>query len=106
MRAAECRPIAMMHWHAHKTILTDRVVFMAACGIACLFSEFAFMPRGVPHAWKSTGSKPGRVLFLYTFGTAGSLFEEAIPTNRPVALMSQQERSAAFQRHGSDTVGR
>src|SRR6266436_8554985 len=26
----------------------------------------AFMPRGVPHAWKSTGAETGRVLFLYT----------------------------------------
>jgi quercetin dioxygenase-like cupin family protein len=26
----------------------------------------AFMPRDVPHAWKSTGVEPGRVLFLYT----------------------------------------
>jgi quercetin dioxygenase-like cupin family protein len=25
-----------------------------------------FMPRGVPHAWKSTGEETGRVLFLYT----------------------------------------
>jgi hypothetical protein len=25
-----------------------------------------FMPRGVPHAWKSTGAETGRVLFLYT----------------------------------------
>jgi mannose-6-phosphate isomerase-like protein (cupin superfamily) len=26
----------------------------------------AFIPRGVPHAWKSTGAETGRVLFLYT----------------------------------------
>ena len=26
----------------------------------------AFMPRNVPHAWKNTGSKTGRFLFLYT----------------------------------------
>ena len=24
----------------------------------------AFMPRGVAHAWKNTGTEPGRVLFL------------------------------------------
>jgi uncharacterized cupin superfamily protein len=28
----------------------------------------AFMPRDIPHAWKSTGAEPGRVLFLYTPG--------------------------------------
>src|SRR6516164_5635225 len=26
----------------------------------------AFLPRGVPHAWKNTGAETGRVLFLYT----------------------------------------
>src|SRR5216684_1196860 len=26
----------------------------------------AFMPRGVPHAWKNSGAETGRVLFLYT----------------------------------------
>src|SRR3954447_6751492 len=31
----------------------------------------AFMPRDVPHAWKNTGSKPGRVLFLYSPAAAG-----------------------------------
>src|SRR5258708_18892380 len=31
----------------------------------------AFMPRGVPHAWKSTGAKTGRVLFLYAPAKAG-----------------------------------
>jgi quercetin dioxygenase-like cupin family protein len=31
----------------------------------------AFMPRGVPHAWKSTGAETGRVLFLYTPAKAG-----------------------------------
>jgi len=48
----------------------------------------------------------GAYCSLYTFGTTGSLFQEAVPTNRPVALMSQQELAAALQRHGSETVGR
>ena len=36
----------------------------------------AFMPRDVAHAWKSTGAEPGRVLFMYSPGRAGKLFEE------------------------------
>src|SRR5689334_17617541 len=43
----------------------------------------AFMPRGLAHAWKSTGSEPGRILFLYTPAKAGGAFEEAVRTNRP-----------------------
>src|SRR3979490_1604019 len=42
----------------------------------------AFMPRGIPHAWKSTGSEPGRILFLYTPAKAGGVFEEAVRMNR------------------------
>jgi mannose-6-phosphate isomerase-like protein (cupin superfamily) len=65
----------------------------------------AFMPRGVPHAWKSTGCEPGRVLFLYTPGNAGSLFEERVRINQPFSSMSQEEVAAVFQRHGWEVVG-
>jgi len=39
----------------------------------------AFMPRGVPHAWKSTGHETGRVLFLYTPGAAAAAFSRKPP---------------------------
>ena len=65
----------------------------------------AFMPRGLQHAWKSTGNKPGHVLFLYTPANAGSFFEEAVRANRPMSTMSQQEVAEAFQRHGWELVG-
>jgi quercetin dioxygenase-like cupin family protein len=65
----------------------------------------AFMPRGVAHAWKNTGTEPGRVLFLYTPANAGSFFEEAAELNRPFSSMSDQEVAEAFQRHGWAVVG-
>jgi mannose-6-phosphate isomerase-like protein (cupin superfamily) len=65
----------------------------------------AFMPRGLPHAWKSTGKEPGRVLFLYTPGNAGSFFEEAVQNNRPISTMSGQEVTEAFQRHRWEVIG-
>src|SRR5437588_2538380 len=58
----------------------------------------AFMPRAVPHAWKSTGAEIGRVLFLYTPGRAGKLFEEM--AERPVDPINQQEFGAVAERHG------
>jgi quercetin dioxygenase-like cupin family protein len=61
----------------------------------------AFMPRDVPHAWKNTGSEPGRVLFLYTPGVAGGLIEalmEGSPAN-------DDERTKLFGRHGWEVVG-
>ena len=38
----------------------------------------AFLPRGVPHAWKNTGTETARVLFLYTPADAGGFFEEQL----------------------------
>lgn len=35
----------------------------------------AFIPRVVPHAWKSTDAETGPVLFLYTPAKAGGLLE-------------------------------
>ena len=37
----------------------------------------AFLPSGVPQAWKNTGAQTGRVLFLYTPASAGGFFEGA-----------------------------
>ena len=35
----------------------------------------AFLPRNVPHAWKNSGTQPGRVVFLYTPAGAGRFVE-------------------------------
>jgi hypothetical protein len=58
------------------------------------------MPRDVAHAWKNTGAETGRVLFMYTPGSAGKLFEEMV--EQPVDPMNQQEFGAAAERHGWD----
>ena len=65
----------------------------------------AFMPRGVPHAWKSTGAETGRVLFLYTPAKAGGLIEEQQRTGRKFASMSVSERAEICQRHGWELLG-
>jgi quercetin dioxygenase-like cupin family protein len=61
----------------------------------------AFMPRGVAHAWKSTGVETGRVLFIFTPAEAGKAFEELQRLQRPVGSMAAQ----IFQRHGAEVVG-
>jgi quercetin dioxygenase-like cupin family protein len=66
---------------------------------------YAFMPRGVPHAWKSTGSGTGRVLFLYTPAKAGGLLEEQHRTQRSFAQMSESEVAEMLQRHGWELLG-
>ena len=63
----------------------------------------AFFPRGVPHAWKSTGSETGRVLFLYTPASAGGYIEEL--SRRPAGPMSAEERNALCERYRWEIVG-
>ena len=65
----------------------------------------AFMPRGAPHAWKSTGAETGRVLFLYTPAKAGGLVEEQQRTGRKFASMSEREMAEFLDRHGWEIVG-
>ena len=65
----------------------------------------AFMPRGVPHAWKSTGTESGRVLFLYTPARAGGLIEEQQRTGRKFASMNERELTDILQRHGWELLG-
>ena len=64
-----------------------------------------FMPRGVPHAWRSTGAETGRVLFLYTPATAGGLIEEQQRTGRKFASMNERELADILQRYGWELLG-
>jgi quercetin dioxygenase-like cupin family protein len=65
----------------------------------------AFMPRGVPHAWKSTSAETGRVVFLYTPAKAGGLIEEQQRTGRGFSSMSERERAECMERHGWELLG-
>ena len=65
----------------------------------------AFVPRGVAHAWKSTGAETGHVLFLYTPAKAGELIEEQERTQRKFAQMSESELAAFLERHGWRILG-
>ena len=65
----------------------------------------AFIPRGVAHAWKNTGTEPGRALFLYTPGGAGRMFEEARRLQRPLSSMDDREVAEFFKRFGWETLG-
>jgi quercetin dioxygenase-like cupin family protein len=65
----------------------------------------AFMPRGCAHAWKSTGTETGRVLFLYTPAGAGKLFEESQRLQRSLTSTTRDDLAQVFKRNGSEIVG-
>src|SRR5258705_4358598 len=63
----------------------------------------AFMPRGVPHAWKNTSAETGRVLFLYTPAKAGGFVEERL--ERPEGSINDTEANEMRRRHGWEIAG-
>jgi quercetin dioxygenase-like cupin family protein len=65
----------------------------------------AFMPRGVKHAWKNSGTETGRVLFLYTPAKAGALVEEDQRTQGTTVSMNEREKAERLQRYGWEIVG-
>ncbi len=93
---------------------SDEVAYVLAGEITFLIGDAvtvggagtcAFMPRGVPHAWKSTGAETGRVLFLYTPAGAGGLIEEQHETRRSFGEMNERELAETLQRHGWELLG-
>jgi quercetin dioxygenase-like cupin family protein len=64
----------------------------------------AFFPRGVPHAWKNTGSEPGSILFLYTPAAAGAYIEEFL--ERPPGSLDSDDAKREFrERHRWEVLG-
>jgi len=62
----------------------------------------AFMPRGVPHAWKSIGPETGRIVALYTPAAAGRYIEELLEGGRP---QTREEAKALADRHHWEILG-
>jgi quercetin dioxygenase-like cupin family protein len=98
------------HLHDHRDevayVLSGEVTFMIGDAISVgRAGSCTFMPRGVPHAWKSTGAETGRVLLLYTPATAGGLIEEQQRTGRKFSAMNDRELVEILQRHGWELLG-
>jgi quercetin dioxygenase-like cupin family protein len=65
----------------------------------------AFMPRGIPHAWKNTGVESGRVLFSYMPAEAGKAFEEVARLQHAGSPPTRDLFVEILQRHGYEWVG-
>ena len=64
----------------------------------------AFMPRGIPHAWKNSGGDTGRALFMYAPAEAGKVIEELRRLQRPVLEINDPDVAEIFRRHGWEIV--
>lgn len=99
-----------LHLHHHSDevayVLSGEVTFKIGDEVSVRGpGTCAFMPRGVPHAWKSTGAETGRVVFLYTPASAGGLIEEQQRKGRKFASMNEGELADILQRHGWELLG-
>jgi quercetin dioxygenase-like cupin family protein len=63
----------------------------------------AFLPRGMPHAWKNAGTQTARILFLYTPAGAGGFFEERL--QKPAGSINGEEANEMRRRHGWEIIG-
>src|SRR5712692_1369929 len=99
-------------FHLHRD--SDEVAYVLAGEITFMIGDevtvggpgtCAFMPRGVRHAWKSTGAETGKMLFLYTPARAGGLIEEQQRTRRGFASMNERELAEILERHGWELLG-
>ena len=87
-------------------VLSGEVTFKIGDEVTvCGPGACAFVPRGVPHAWKSIGPETGRVLFLYAPAKAGGFIEEQHRTERTLASMTESERAEMLRRHGWELLG-
>ena len=99
-------------FHRHRD--SDEVAYVMSGEVTFLIGDdltirgsgsCAFMPRGVPHAWKCSGAETGRVLFLYTPANAGGLIEEQQRTGRKFGSMNERELADILRRHGWELLG-
>ena len=96
-------------FHLHRD--SDEVVWVLAGEITFMIGDqvsvggpgtCAFVPRSVPHAWKSTGDETGRILALYTPAAAGGYVEELLNRPRP---LNDQDRLELRERYRWEVVG-
>ena len=66
---------------------------------------WAFMPRETAHAWKNSGAKAGRALFMLTPADAGKLFEELRRLQLPFMTADPAVLAPLLQRYGWEIVG-
>jgi quercetin dioxygenase-like cupin family protein len=66
---------------------------------------YAFMPRGLAHAWRNSGRDAGRSLFIFTPGAAGKIFEDLRREQRAPSSMTDRQLADLFSRYGWKLVG-
>jgi quercetin dioxygenase-like cupin family protein len=65
----------------------------------------AFMPRGVAHAWKNSGTETGRALFVFTPVEGGQMCEELLREQRSLPSLDPATFERLRQEYGWEILG-
>lgn len=100
-------PPLHVHHLQHETIHVLQGTFKVRIGDECHHLEqgsFAFLPKGLPHAFLNLTGEPAEVLVTYVPGGGHRFYEELGPLTRTGAP-DRSAVAACFERHGMSLLG-
>lgn len=66
---------------------------------------WVFIQRGIPHAWKNSGTESGRAFFVFTPAEGAKCFEELRKFDLPIQAIDMTAFHAICERYGYEMVG-
>jgi len=100
-------PPLHVHHFQHETIHVIHGTFKVRIGDDCHHLEqgaFAFLPKGLPHAFLNLTGEPAEVLVTYVPGGGHRFYEELGPLTRN-GTPDRAAVAACFERHGMSLLG-
>jgi quercetin dioxygenase-like cupin family protein len=68
--------------------------------------DWIFIPRGLRHAWRNTGTAVGRAFFIFTPGAGAKTVEEMRFLGKFALDITPEERDEIWKRHGTEFITR
>jgi len=100
-------PPLHVHHHQDETIHVLKGRYKIKIGEDIHFVEeggFAFLPKGLPHAFLNLTADPGEIIVVYVPGGGQKFYEELGPLSR-AANPDRQAIADTFTRHGMTLLG-
>ena len=98
--------------HIHHT--SDEVIYVLTGEFTFKIGEqvasrgagtWVFIPRGIAHAWKNTGSEPARAFYIFTPAEGAKVFEELRLSRIPITSIEPVTLEMACRKYGYEMVG-
>jgi quercetin dioxygenase-like cupin family protein len=104
-------PSAGTPLHIHHT--SDEVLYVLSGEFTVRLGErshrvstgaWVFIPLGSVHGWRNSGSRDGRMFFVFTPGVGAEAFEEMRLEGKHLPEIDPATRDAIFARHGYEFI--